>query len=288
MFNVLSYFHEIETGKPYTMHTKNAIYSGLGHFDERRKAKAEAEKAEAAAAANSAEQGKKQEDAPGGEEESKGDAAVEDANDDADGTGAGAAADDESPPPLEPVGSTAAGAGGEGDSDAGASAPAPAPEVQVTSTLIPGVHVPSEEVVAERKRQLEAQAKAKAARFVRTLGTPLSWELTMCALRCSEEARRREQAVMRARRIVESFHGVKVFPFAGKLADMVGKKRYAVGALHPTPTQSDHALATAGSAICSTSWLFPTMLRRISATSSSRFCAAKQWSSRSWRVGWSR
>lgn len=285
MFNVLSYFHEIETGKPYTMHTKNAIYSGLGHFDERRKAKAEAEKAEAAAAANSAEQGKKQEDAPGGEE-SKGDAAVEDANDDADGTGAGAAADDESPPPLEPVGSTAAGAGGEGDSDAGASAPAPAPEVQVTSTLIPGVHVPSEEVVAERKRQLEAQAKAKAARYVRR------WALrcrgSSACNACSEEARRREQAVMRARRIVESFHGVKVFPFAGKLADMVGKKRYAVGALHPTPTQSDHALATAGSAICSTSWLFPTMLRRISATSSSRFCAAKLWSSRSWRVGWSR
>ena len=44
---------------------------------------------------------------------------------------------------------------------------------------------------------------------------------------CSLEARRRQQAIHRAKCILESYHGVKVFPVGGKLVDVAQKKRCA-------------------------------------------------------------
>ena len=164
VFNMLSFMHEIETGKPYTMHSKNAVYSGLGYFDEKRKAKAEAEAeakadgnsdAQAAgdasqeAAADAAETKQSAGDDSKGEEETKGTEGTKNSQEEG---------DDTQPPPLEPVG-TKHEDGGAGDASASAAVPPPKPQ-----PLAPGVPAPSAEVLAERQRQKEIQAAAKAAR----------------------------------------------------------------------------------------------------------------------------
>ena len=191
MFNILAYFHEVETGERYTMQTKNAIYSGLGGFDLKRtkQEEAEADGAKGPASPSTPAEAESQKKQGAGDADTDADA---DADEEAPAASSSENADQ--PPPLEPVVSeertsdTDAVPTNEGDGEAedegaaeikneceGGGASGDATEgVEETKGGEPaesnpeqtstGVFTPPPEVVEARAAQRRQQAAAKEAR----------------------------------------------------------------------------------------------------------------------------